>query len=222
MRKSMNFFRLFSLTAILLSANVLTPSMSQSREVQEYPTQVGTLYGTVLELNICKRQSKYSVRCTFTGTVSQDGYFVIYPVNSKIIDPQGNEYLVNRIQSGKTLTAGNTEFKLSMVQNVKYLINIDFPGIPESVNKITLLKLAGFNNSTLDMRELPIVNRDGIFIEIPPTPKKPVGSSTNPQPETSTEIAPTPKNPVGSSNNSQPQTSNTPIIKICLPFMNCR
>jgi hypothetical protein len=169
------------------TSNQPTKPENRTTQAQNYPTQLGSIGSITFELKICKRQSNYIVRCTLTFTSSQDGGMnIAAKPNTKIVDFQGNEYYPSRFQSGKKIVPGNVQFSANVVQNATYSVDIDFSSVPKSVSQLADLRIASLGNgggeSGIDMRNVPIVNPDGTFTEIPPTPKNPVGSSNKSQP----------------------------------------
>ncbi|MBD2441304.1 hypothetical protein [Nostoc sp. FACHB-110] len=176
-------------------------STNSSSQTQEYPTQVTTEGGVTWELKSCNRKKYNIVSCTFSITNSRDELYVVTTSKdyTKIVDTQGNEYYVGKIQQGKKVGGAglpiNSGFGFNVVQNIPYILTIDFNEVPDSVSQLSLFQAIAGAGWSVKFRNLPIVNLDGSFTVVP-TKDRP-------------------------SANTQPVNNTIPKPKVCLPVVGC-
>ena len=179
MLKNTKLIGLFSLTACLLSAGIVVPALSQS---QEYPTQTAGDGPRTWELKSCASKPNNVVSCNFSLISSEDGKMYLNNYNdTKIVDPEGNEYKESKIQVGKRTTGEGGSIVFDIVKSANYAINIDFGEVPTSVSQITLLQIGQLGAPLVKFRNVPIINPDGSFTVIPNPPNRnrsPVESQT--------------------------------------------
>ena len=199
MFKNTKLIGLFSLTAHLFSLGIAAPALSES---QEYPSQVATdsYSRATWELESCTKKQNDVVSCVFLLTSDQDANNTIYTGNgTKLVDNEGNEYYVRKVQVLKGVVGPNTSLSLNMVVGSKYKATVDFSDIPASVLYATSLQITTYG-SLVEFRRVPFINFDG---SIPNVPRP---ARSRPKQDQST-----------------PATNNIfTIPRICLPFIGCR
>jgi hypothetical protein len=117
--------------------------------------------GIFFELKGCRKESS-TVKCEFLITdQTESRQLAIYARRkSKIIDTQGNEYLVERIRFGSS--AANGTVTQSLPQSIGLKAFITFENVPNQVNQLALVEISAYTKRQgpfiIQFRDIPVSN----------------------------------------------------------------
>lgn len=177
---------------------VESPNSSSKKPDSDETIQTETADPFILELKFCARKMKI-VSCTFSLSSTVDQTLSFTAKYSKMVDPEGTEYRLNKLQIGKNIAGSNGSTRINLVKDIKYKGIVDIGEVPTSTPYISLLDIVAdytINGTNFNFRNIPIINPDGSFAPVPDTPKPRV---------------------------SQPSSNNNPVSipQVCLPIVGC-
>jgi hypothetical protein len=117
--------------------------------------------GILFQLKGCRSESS-TIKCTFLVIdQAESRQLIIYGRRkSKIIDPQGNEYLVERVRFGSG--AANGSVTQNLAQGIGLTALISFENVPNQVNQLALVEVSAYTQRqgpfTVQFRDVPVSN----------------------------------------------------------------
>jgi hypothetical protein len=133
-------------------------------------TQVVQDFRVTWTLESCARKARI-VSCTFSLDPTLDGGYSIYVGSTKFVDAEGTEYFAKKAKIGKNIAGAENRLRVNLAIGSRYKTIIDFTEIPPSATYATLLQVrtptTERSSGVLKFRNVPFVNPDGSYPEIP-------------------------------------------------------